>query len=241
MRRTLPLALLLAFAVTGCGGPTVPSFGLDLGDVFPERSDWYWKYNNDDFAEVSYWVNLGDTSPDGEAWTTFRVWVAPEQTVIDDISEAQDAGVEPDGWDVQFYWASRPDGWYLQGWQANPDGPSADLGTEYISGNGVPFAMGDVTTGKQWTASVNEREWTTTAIEVTEDLEFNGQILRDVWRLDVETDVGDTPIEGSWWIAGGPGFVQWDLPPFQGASEPPNPWQHVHNDTYDNVLGVTTR
>lgn len=234
MRRLIhPASLLAALGLIGCAGPAVPTYGIDLGDVFPERAEWYWKYNNDDFAEVSYWVNLGNTAPQGEDWTTFRLWVAPEQVIIDDIADG-----EPSEWDVQFYWAGRADGWYLQGWQANPDGPSAALGTEYLGGDGVPFAMGDVTTGKQWTASVNEREWTITAVEVVEDLEFNGQVLRDVWRLDVVTDTGDTPLEGSWWIAGGPGFVQWDLAPFAGPSDPTVPWQHVHNDTYDNVLGV---
>ena len=105
---------------------------------------------------------------------------------------------------------------------------------------GVPFAVANVTTGDTWTVDANGRTWTVTATEGQEDLEFNSQVLLDVWRVDVSSDTGDTPVEGSWWLSGGPGLVQWDLPPWR-ADEPTGPWQHVHNDTYDNILGVDVR
>jgi len=232
------LLIAVVFVVLpACAGPVIPTFGLDLGDTFPERSDWYWKYNNDDFPDetVARWINLGETSPAGEPWMTFRVWQRHEQDILDDYAD------DGAGWDVQIYFSEQPDGWYLQGWEANPDGTMAEVGTEYLSSPGVPFAVGNVTSGKQWTASVNEREWTTTATEELDDLEFNGQLLTGVWRLDITSSVGDTPIEGSWWLAGGPGIVQYDLAPFQSPEETPALWQHVHNDTVDNFLGVSTR
>jgi hypothetical protein len=233
----LALTALAVLVLGGCAGPVVPTIGLDLGGVFPERSDWFWRYDNNDFeaGTMSRWINIGPTSPDGEAWETFRIWQGQEQDIIDDY-----AG-DGDLWDLQLYFSEQPDGWYLQGWEANPNGTMTSVGTEYLSSPGAPFAMSNVTGSKQWTATVNEREWTTTATEELDDLEFNGQLLRGVWRLDVETDTGDTPIEGSWWLAGGPGFVQYDLPPFRSDEASPAYWQHVNNDTIDNFLGVDER
>jgi hypothetical protein len=233
MRRPA-LALLLVALLTlptliaGCERP-VPSFGLDLGDIFPERTEWYWQYNNDDFVELSWWQNVGLTQPDGDDFMTFRVWVALQQDeFIPDIADGT-----PSDWDATLYWAEQADGWYLAGWEANPDGEHADLGTTYLDAY-VPFAMGDVTTGKSWTAEANGTTWTTTATELIEDLEFNSQVLTDVWQIVVASEAGDTPLDGTYWLAGGPGIVQWDLPAWRVGE---NPWQHMHNDSWDNVLG----
>jgi len=230
----LPLVILLWAAPSGCDEPVVPTFGLNLGELFPQRADWFWKYNNDDFSEVSYWHNLGTTAPDGEDWLTFRLWVGAEQDIIDDIADG-----DPSDWDLQVYWVERADGWYLRGWEANPVGPSAALGTEYFDVD-VPFALSNVTGGVSWTADAAGRSWTVTPTEVLEDLEFNGQNLQGVWKVEVSSDLGDTPLEGSWWLVGGPGLVQWDLPQWR-AQDSTGPWQHMHNDSYDNVLGVDVR
>ncbi len=233
MRLALTAAASLVLA--SCAGPEIPSIGLDLGDAFSSRADWFWEYDNDDYGvdRGSRWVSLGDTSPNGEPLHTFRIWNQPLQDILDDVADGSQ-----DTWDVHLYFVQNPDGWYLKGWEANPDGTQPEVGTEYLDGDGVPFAMTNVTQGKSWTASLNEREWTTTANEELENLQFNGYDLRGVWRLDITTDTGDTPIEGSWWLAGGPGIVQYDLEPFASDEDEPAPWQLKNNDTMDNFLGV---
>ena len=233
MRRLLIVIPLLVLVLPGCE-QSFGSYGIDLGNAFPQRTDWYWKYNNDDFNEISYWHNMGLTSPDGEDWITFRIWVALEQEeFLPDVGD----GV-PSDWDLQIYFADRTSGFFLTGWEANPNGDVNGLGAEYFEGNGVPFALGDVVSGRVWEGEAGERAWTTTVTSVQEDLEFNGQVLQDVWRLDIVSDAGDTPVEGTWWLTSGPGIVQWDLPPFRADGEEPLPWQHMHNNSWDDVLGV---
>ena len=232
MRRLLLVLPLLGFLAFGCEQP-VASFGIDLGDAFPQRADWYWKYNNDDFAEVSYWQNLGTTAPDGEEWVTFRIWVALEQAeFIPDLVDG-----DPSDWDLQIYFVERSGGWWMMGWEANPNGDYDGLGTEYFDGDGVPFALGDVISGRVWESESSGRSWSNTVTRLEGTLEFNGQVLQDVWVLEIASDAGDTPIEGTWWVASGPGIVQWDLPPFRAEVDEPNLWQHMHNDSWDNVLG----
>lgn len=234
--RRLASAFLFALLVSGCEQP-VSSIGHDLSSMFPRRADWFWKYDNDDFVEVSYWQNMGTTAPAGEDWTTFRVWVALQQEeFIPDIADG-----DPSDWDLQVYWAERAGGFWLAGWEANPTGPSAALGTEHFDGDGVPFAMSDVVTGKEWTSEAAGRSWTTTATSLPDDLEVGEQLLTDVWQIDVVSDAGDTPLDGSWWLALGPGLVQWDLTPFRADGEERAPWQHVYNDTWDNVMGASNR
>jgi hypothetical protein len=235
MRRLLP-ALLLALSAAGCD-PEVSSVGHDLGQLFPRRTHWFWKYDNNDFAEVSYWRNLGTTSPAGADWTTFQVWVALEQDeFLPDLADG-----DPSDWDVTFYFAERSSAWWLMGWTGNPDGPGAALGTETFDGDGVPFALRDVVTGRRWTSEAGGRTWTTTVTSLADDLEFHDQIMTDVWQIDLLSDTGDTPADGSWWLASGPGLVQWDLAPFRAEGDAPSPWQHLHNDSWDDVLGAGRR
>jgi len=230
---TAPLRLLVLFALLlgGCEGSYVATVGHDLSDTFPERGDWFWRYNNDDFVEEVYWWGLGETSPQDESWITFRWWVNEAQVIIEDFDG--DEGL----WDVETYWKSRADGFYFMGWSANDSGPSADLATEFMPGDGVPFAMSNILTGQEWTAEVGDRTWTMTATEELEPLSFNGNLHEGVWRIDMQTEAQDVPFEGSFWMSQGAGFVQWDVPRWRG--EGGLPWQHIHNDTWTNRFGVS--
>ena len=146
-RPTLPrfpcLALTaLAFltVLSGCDEAPIPTTGINVGANFPQRSDWYWKYNNDERSEVAYLHNRGLTNPGGSEWLTYRLWVADEQSLLEDIA----AGV--DGWDIEIFFEDQPDGWYLRGWSANSGGPSADLGTSLFD-DPVPFALSGTVRG----------------------------------------------------------------------------------------------
>jgi len=224
--------LLSALALSGCDQSPVPTVGFDLGSIFPERGDWFWKYNNDDRSEVAYFHNRGLTSPSGEEWVTYRLWVASEQSIIDDIADG-----EVTDWDVEIYWEETPQGWYLRGWMANPEGPSDHLGTTYFD-EGVPFALSNVPqVGTSWEATANDEVWTTTVSREPEELEFNGQVIRDAWRLEIRSATGGSVLDSTWWLVNGPGFVQFDLPDFR-AEGGESSWQHVHNKTFDDVLGA---
>ena len=231
-RVSLSMALLLTVCLSACDQSPVPTVGFDLGAIFPERGDWFWKYNNDDRPEVTYFHNLGLTNPGGEDWVTYRIWVAGEQSIIDDIADG-----ESSDWDIELYWEEGVDGWYLRGWAANAAGPSSHLGTTLFE-DGVPFALSDVPpVGTTWTGSAAGEEWTTTVAREPEELEFNGQVIQEAWRIDVSSTSGTTVLDSSWWLVNGPGFVQFDLPDFR-AEGGESPWQHVHNETFDNVLGA---
>ncbi|MEE2827686.1 MAG: hypothetical protein VX498_00740 [Myxococcota bacterium] len=218
-------------ATSACEDQPIPTIGLDLGEMFPERSDWYWKYNHDEFSEVSYWHNRGLTTPAGAEWITYRFWVADEQGIIEDIADG-----DPSSWDLEIFWEEQSNGWYLRGWSANPEGPSAHLGTQIFE-EGVPFALSNVpASGATWTASAGGVDWVTTAFREMTELQFNGQVINDAWRIEVATDDGESVLDSVWWLVNGPGFVQWALPDFRDEDSV-RAWQHVHNDSYDNILG----
>ena len=234
MNLQAPLALLLVLSIVplACDESPIPTTGLDLGEIFPERDHWYWKYNNDDRPEIAYFHNRGLTPTAGSDWLTYRLWVAGEQSIVEDIADG-----EASDWDVEIFWEEQPDGWYLRGWAANESGPSSHLGTT-IFDQGVPFALANVSpSGAVWTGSTDGEEWTTTVTRESADLEFNGQVISGVWRIDVGSAAGGSVLDSTWWLIGGPGFVQFDLPDFR-AEGGESPWQYVHDETYDNVLGA---
>jgi len=230
-------ALLIALFVLGapltsaCDSQVVVTTGFRLSTMFPAGTDWFWRYNNDGYAQEVWWQGLGETSPDGEAWTTLRWWMNANSAIIADF-----AGDESN-WNLDLYFAERPAGWYLMGYAANPLGPSAELGTEYLEGEGIPFLMDNVRAGSTWLASAGGLEWTTTASRITEALSFNSQQIDDSWRIDVSSDGGDWPFEGSWWLAQGPGVVQFDVAHWQPQGG--ELWQHLHNDSWQNRLGIS--
>lgn len=230
-RFSVPLILGLVLATSACDDSPVPTVGLDLGATFPQRADWYWKYNNDDFSEVSYWHNRGVTNVAGSDWLTYRLWVSGEQGILEDIADG-----EPSDWDLEIFWEEQADGWYLRGWGANPDGPSAALGTTVFE-SGVPFALSNVPpSGETWTGTADGQDWTTVATRETEVLEFNGHEIEGSWRIEVTSSSGDSVLDSTWWLVTGPGFIQWDLPDFRDPDSM-GLWQHVYDETYDNILG----
>ena len=234
MKNRCALVCLLLFSLSGpaCEQSPIPTTGLDLGDVFPERDHWYWKYNNDDRSEVAYFHNRGLTNPAGSEWLTYRLWVAGEQSIVEDIADG-----EASDWDVEIFWEEQADGWYLRGWSANSTGPSAHLGTTVFD-QGVPFALSNVPpSGTSWNGTAGGQEWTTSVTQEPSDLEFNGQVVTGAWRVEVASAAGDSVLDSTWWLISGPGFVQFDLPDFR-AEDADSPWQHIYNETFDNVLGA---
>lgn len=230
--------ILLLFLATGCD-QEIGTVGLDLGTLFPERTDWFWKYNNTDVSEVSFWHNQGNTSPDGEDWTTFRVWVDGEQAIIDDIGDTPDDVGEPeDAWVFKAYWAERGNGWYFMGFSANPDGAMQELGQVFYEGDGIPFALSDVTTGVTWETEANGNSWTTSPVKNEDEITFNGQSYDGSWEITIESDTGDTPFEGHWTLMGGPGIIRWDVNAFRHDEATGAPWRHVRNADWSDVLGA---
>jgi hypothetical protein len=228
----IALSLALVLAASACDESPIPTTGLDLGQSFPERAHWYWKYNNDDRSEAAYFHNRGLTSPGGSDWLTYRLWVAEEQSIVEDIADG-----DPSDWDLEIFWEEQPGGWYLRGWSANDAGASAHLGTTLLD-EGIPFALSNVPpSGTTWAGAAGGQDWTTTVVRETEDLEFNGQVISGAWRIDVASASGGTVLDSSWWLVSGPGFVQFDLPDFR-ADGADSPWEHIHNETFDSVLGV---
>jgi len=234
-RLTLLLAVLLACAplLGSCDSNIVGTTGFRLSGMFPSQTDWFWRYNNDGYVEETWWQGRGETSPDGEAWATLRWWVNHNSLIIEDFA------ADESNWNFDLYFAERISGWYLMGYAANPDGPTPELGSEYMDGDGVPFLMKNVLSGDQWGASTGGREWTTTATRVDESLTFNSQSIADSWRIDVASEQGDWPFEGSWWLAQGPGIVQFDIS--QWRPETGDSWQHLHNDSWQNRLGTSNQ
>lgn len=229
MRTVLALSSVVALAA--CDEGPVATTGYDLAANFPAAPDHFWKYDNLGLDDVTYWLSQPDASPLGESWTTIRWWSGDSQGLIDDF--AGDRAL----WLVDLHYVERTDGWYWMGWSSNPDGGRADLGDGHFEGDGVPFVMKGATRGRTWTGQALGQEVTLTADEEAEVLEFNGQRIEDAWRLTLESDGDGLPFIGTWWLVGGPGFVQWNAPAFETAQG--TPWTHVHNDATTNLLGQT--
>ncbi|MCO4772697.1 MAG: hypothetical protein KDA24_21880 [Deltaproteobacteria bacterium] len=226
---TLILLVSLLLPLAGCEQP-VPSLGFNVGDLFPATTDHYWRYNNDGRTDVSYWIAEGETTYEGEALTTFRLWVGSEQATIDDFGDDQNE------WAVLVYFRRTAQGWYLAGWSANPDGASASIGSEYFA-EGVPFALASVAIGQEFTSTAGGADWTTTFVdEENGPFEFNGQSYTDVWHIKLESSVGNFPFEGDYWLKAGPGIISYDVVGYRPTTN--EPWNHIHNDVIANIFGI---
>ena len=223
------LFVLALLPISACEQP-VPTLGFDISEMFPATTDHYWRYDNDGRAEVTYWISEGETSPFGEPLTTFALWIGAEQDIIDDYSGDQAA------WAVRLYFAHRSNGYYLAGWEANPDGPSPAFGTVELDGDGVPFALSNVARAQTFDADSGGADWTTTFVgEEAGPFEFNGQSYTDVWHINITSSIGNFPFEGDFWLKAGPGIIQYDIVGYRPATG--EPWTHVHNDVIANILG----
>ena len=230
----LSLVCCLVLPLTsGCDSQIVGTSGFRLSDMFPSQDEWFWRYNNDGWVEEVWWQGRGITSPDGEAWTTLRVWMDDNASIIDDF-----AGSES-GWSLELFFADRADGWYLMGYSANSEGASAELGSAYLEGDGVPLLMNNVLSGDSWVTEQEGGQWTTTVTRFDEELAFNSQLISESWRIDLVSESGTWPFEGSYWFVQGPGVVQFDVPFWRPESG--HTWQHLHNDSWSNRLGVSDR
>jgi hypothetical protein len=230
MERMRPAVAFLWLPLTaGCGG-SVATSGYDVAESFPRAANWFWQYDNDANIEQVWWISEGPTEPQGESWLTHTWWFIEQADLVTDWLG------ERDQWAIRAFWAERADGVYWMGWSTNPDGPLSALGEEFFESPGVPFAMGSARRGQSWERDLAGRHWTTTATDEPEVLEFNSQRIEDSWRVTIESDLGDTPMEGSWWLIPGPGVAQWDV----SALRPPqgSPWQHFYNTELDLILGA---
>jgi|GEM_PF-1635178 len=228
---TLFVLAALLLPTAACEQP-VPSLGFNVGDLFPASSDRYWRYNNDGRTDVTYWISEGITTPVDEPLTTFRLWVGTEQSIIDDYGDEQNE------WTVALYFRRVATGWYMAGWEANPDGASASLGTEFFEGDGVPFALGNVNIGSTFEATAGGVEWTTTFVdEENGPFEFNGQSYTDVWHVTIESSVGNMPFEGEYWLKAGPGIIKYDAVAYRPSGSDET-WNHIHNDILANIFGI---
>lgn len=237
MRRFLPFLVLLL----GCN-QEIGVAGFDVGALFPESpdgADWFWQYNNEDFTEQSFWRLVGDTSPDGEAWATFQVWVSEHGDFL------TDAQGDADQWAVELYFADRTgsldtalgSGWYFMGWSAGA-GDTEGRGEQFLSEDGLPFAMANSTSGQLRTVTMDGWDFQLTTTRVADTIQFNGQEIRDYWEVELATEQGTFPFEGTYSFQGGPGLFQWDAATFRSAEDEPARWQHRNNDTWANVLGI---
>lgn len=227
---TLFVLASLLLPVMGCEQP-VPTLGRDVGALFPATTDHYWRYNNQGRQDVTYWIAEGETTPVDEALTTFRLWVGAEQAILDDYGDDQNE------WTVAVYFRRTSKGWYLAGWEANPDGASAALGTEFFDGEGVPFALSNINFGQEVVTTMGDTEWTTTFIdEENGPFEFNSQSYTDVWHVSLESSSGDSPFEGDYWLKGGPGIISYDAVGYRPTTG--EAWNHIHNDTTANIFGI---
>jgi hypothetical protein len=230
--RLLPLLLVGALLplLPACEQP-VPVLGRDVSALFPATTDHYWRYNNSGRNDVTYWIAEGETSPDGEPLTTFRLWVGAEQAIIDDF------GGDQAEWTVAVYFRRTTSGWFLAGWEANPDGASAALGTELFEGDGVPFALSNVNFGDVVETTAGGADWVTTFIdEENGPFEFNGQSYTDVWHVSLASSLGNVPFEGDFWMKAGPGIITYDVVGYRPATG--EAWNHIHNDNLANIFGI---
>lgn len=220
--RNLLLLVPLALLLVGCEQP-VGSLGTDLGPLFPANADHYWQYTNFGRAERAYWVNEGVTDLDGEDASTFRIWVGTDIEVRDDYLADQE------WWAVTVWFVDRADGWYFMGWDANPNGPSAGLGTNQFEAPGVPIATSSISVGLEVDSVAGGLDWTTTYVEQEAGpFEFNGQSYTDAWHVNLTSSAGNTPFEGDYWLKAGPGIIQYDVVGYRPATG--EPWTHFHND-----------
>lgn len=232
----IPL-LLLTF---GCDEQTIGASGLNLGDMFPKRADWFYHYDNDDYSEVSFWHNAGTSAPHDEDWITMRVWIDPFQTIIDDISEddLQPEVDDGDGWTVKLYFFDNGGPVWFQGWEANPDGNMPELGTVYYDSPGLPFALSDTISGEtEWADDNHGTSWTVIPTRRDEVMAFNGNEFGGAWDIDITTEAGDHPFEGTWSILGGPGIIRFDVNAFRSDLDPHSWWEYNREAAWTDVLG----
>ncbi|MBJ93128.1 MAG: hypothetical protein CMP23_01495 [Rickettsiales bacterium] len=223
-------ALFAAPTLIGCDNEIISVSGFSLGDMFPSQQNWFWRYNNDGFSEELWWHSHGFSSPDGEEWSTFRIWLDDHADILSDFTG------EEDGWLLDLFFIERPAGWYLMGYSANPAGTEAALGSSYFAGDGLPFLLNSVMSGDTWDLELDGRAWTVTASRSADVLAFNSQQISESWRIDLVSETNDWPLEGSYWLAQGPGIVQLDVPLWRPEAE--HFWQHLHNDNWANRLGT---
>lgn len=235
MFRRLVLFIAMCFFAlplsSGCDSQIVGTTGFSLSDMFPSQDDWFWRYSSDGWIEEVWWQGLGTSTPDGEEWTTLRVWMDVNAAIIADFA------ADESNWTLDLFFAERPMGWHLMGFSANPQGPQAELGSSYFEGDGLPFLMKNVLTGDSWSVELAGEQWTTTAVRSEEQLAFNSQAIADSWRIDISSESGVWPFEGSYWVAYGTGVVQFDVPLWR--PEGGQYWQHLHNDSWANRLGTS--
>jgi hypothetical protein len=230
----------LCLGTVGCDEQVIGSSGLNLGDMFPARADWFYHYDNDDFSEEMFWHNAGLSTPHDEEWMTFRVWVDSFQNIIDDISADDSIPEVDDGvnWVVKLYFFDNGGPVFFQGWSANPDGPMAELGTVYYDSPGLPFALSDTIDGETfWDDELHGTSWTATPSRNNGELTFNGNSFTNSWDIDIVTDEGDHPFEGTWSVLGGPGIIRFDVNAFRSDLEPHSTWEYNREAAWSEVLG----
>jgi hypothetical protein len=234
------IALLLCLLTCGCDDQVIGASGLNLGDMFPKRPDWFYHYDNDDFSDVSFWHNVGTTHPHDEDWITLRVWVDSFANIIDDVG-ADDLEPEVDdgtNWAVKLYFFDNGGPVWFQGWEANPDGPRPELGTVLYDSPGLPFALSDTIEGETvWQGESGPTAWTATPSRNNEELTFNGNSFTGSWDVDIVTEAGDHPFEGRWTLMGGPGIIRWDVNAFRSDLETPSMWEYNREAAWADVLG----
>ncbi len=224
------LASLLVAGIVGCEQP-VPTLGHNIGSIFPAAPDRYWRYNNDGRTDVMYWIAEGTTSPNGEPLVTFALWIGAESEIVDDYGDDQS------DWAVRVYFDDTPQGFYLAGWEANPDGPSVSFGTVWFEAPGVPFALANVSIAQSFSVTAGGADWTTTFVDEEDGpFEFNGQSYTDVWHVNVTSSIGNFPLEGDFWLKAGPGIIQYDAVGYRPTDG--QVWTHIHNDVLDNIFGI---
>ena len=235
------IAILLCLGTVGCDDQVVGASGLSLGDMFPKRPDWFFEYDNDDFEEVSYWHNAGKTRPHDEDWITFRVWIDTITNINADIS-ADDLEPEVDdgtNWVIKLYFLDQGGPVYFQGWHANPYGSRPELGTVYYDSPGLPLALGNTIEGDTvWQGEAGDTAWTATPTRNEDDLSFNGNTFTGSWDIDVATEAGDHPFEGTWSLIGAAGLIRWDVNAFRSDLEPTSMWEYNREAAWADVLGA---
>ncbi len=232
MRRlSLLLLVPLALTATACE-PTVAVTGFDIGRMFPGTAGHFWKYTHDDDANVGYMLSEGTANPAGEDWQAYRFYFGEEQAMVDGFAQDQ---ANWDHWSAVLYFVDRPAGWHFMGWDSNA--AVMDIGSLFMDDDGVPFAVGNAFNDSSWTGSGGGMVWTVaTTGAIQEPLEFNGQVIDSAWHMTMTSDVGDTQMEGDWWLVQGTGIVQFDVSGL--AQGELTPWQHQHNDVIANITGV---